>query len=361
MATEKNYFERMSRTNSDNIFSMNFSLALDVLNGCFHSCGGCFVNKYKAGKNWRETILQARRVADELISQGIKFSEVVLAPTDLFSSNNTLEVLKDPDFQALMNLHPETRITTSCVFDRLDRKRFLEVFSILEDTSAYREKMILEFLVPVHTEKLLSKDPSYVENNLWAMDYFKNKSPKIIDWSFVVNINNNEALKIHFDEATRIVRDTFGTILEFNPGFFRANNDRLILQHLAYWKEFMSFVLERGHPLEYTLSDVDRYHAANNLIALNCFQGQVYFSPFLYEQILELNEQFRLSAFGGADIVKKHMELQYHAFSYAEKTEECADCHLLATCAGRNVLNFMEQRQIRACPLPEKYREMALA
>lgn len=361
MATEKNYFERMSKTNPDNIFSMNFSLAIDVLNGCFHSCGGCFVNRYKAGKNWKETLLQARKVADGLMEQGIKFSEVVLAPTDLFSANNTLDVLRDPDFQALMNLHPETRITTSCVFDKLDRNRFLEVFSILEDTKAYREKMILEFLVPVHTEKLLSKDPSYVENNLWAMNHFKHNSPKIIDWSFVVNINNNEALKTHFDEATQIVRDTFGTILEFNPGFFRSNNDRVILQHLDYWKEFMSFVLDRGQPLEYTLSDVDRYHSANNLIALNFYQGNVYFSPFLYEQILEIDERFKLASLDGTEIVKKHMELQFDAFRYAEKTEECSDCHLLATCAGRNVLNFMEQREIKACPLPEKYREMALA
>ena len=256
MSIENDFLSKMTTTNIDNINSMDFVLNLDLLSGCAHFCDGCFVNKKNDVTNWEEILDHALEVATGLSQKGLRFRELILGPTDFFSAANTIQLLEHPKFQKLFTLHEKTRITAACIFTDLDREIFLKIFEILDNTELYREKMILEFLVPLDTKSMVLDDPRYIEQNKWALDYFLNKTPKIIDWSFVININNNELLKDNYQQVVSSIKENFNTILEFNPGFFRTNNNKLIDKHLSYWKSFLADTL-RGKDFSNFVNSID--------------------------------------------------------------------------------------------------------
>jgi hypothetical protein len=361
MAVEHNFFNRMSKSNKDSTGSMGFSLNLDLLTGCAHKCSGCYVNKGRHDENWQRTISRALKVAEGLASKGLKFAEVVLSPTDFFSAANTKEILLYPPFQELFKFHPTTRITTACIFENVNKQRFTELFEILDDASNYRKDMILEFLAPLNTKKMLDRDDQYFADNHWAIDFFQTQSTKVIDWSFVANISNNELLKHNFGAISQTIREEFNTILEFNPGFFRSNNPRIVNRNLDYWKSMMEDVLTDNDYHEFNLVDINHNHSSANLIALHFFGEDVFVSPFIFEQVLDTHEMFRLESLEADYIMANHVDLQTKGFRYANETTDCGNCHMLAACAGRNVLNFMETRGLKECMLPKQYRDISHA
>ncbi len=358
MTIEKNFLHKMTNTNIDNIESMDFVLNLDILDGCVHFCDGCFVRKNNDIKNWDTVLEKALTIAKELTSKGLRFRELILGPTDFFSAHNTKAILLDPRFQSLLTLNEKTRITASCVFDSLDKNHFLEIFNILDDTRYFRKEMILEFLVPLHAEKMLNKEAQYIQDNKWALEHFKNKSPKVIDWSYVININNNELLKNNYMTVVDTIKREFNTILEFNPGFFRTNNNQLIDKNLTYWKGFLQKILEGNHYSNLCLTSLDKHHNTANTICLNLIGDKVYFSPFIYEQIIEASDLFAVTPLDGETILNKHLDLQKQGFRYAEKTKECIDCEFLTPCVGRNVLNYMEVKNKEDCLFPDKFKDL---
>lgn len=356
MTIEKNFLHKMSNTNEDNIMSMDFVLNLDLLNGCVHSCEGCYVNKRKVTANWKETLERAYKIASSLASKGLRFRELILGPTDFFSAENTMKVLKDPSFQKLLMLNEKTRITAACIFENIDKEHFKEIFAILDDQDLYREKMILEFLVPLNSKKIINRDQKYIEDNKWAIDFFATQSPKVIDWSFVVNIHSNELLKKHYVEVVDFIKQEFLTIVEFNPGFFRSNNRAVVSRNLTYWKSFLQDILSSHDPNELYLTNLDRHHNTENTVCLNFYEGDIYFSPFIYEQVVETDSRFLVQDESAEGILRQQVNLQVQAYNYAAKTESCANCNYLAACAGRNVLNFMESRELTACLFPEQFK-----
>lgn len=348
----------MSKTNQDNIENMDFVLNLDVLNGCVHACEGCFVRKFKVVNNWEEALEKAYKIAKGLTDKGLRFRELVLGPTDFFSATNTEAVLMHPTFQRLLQLNDKTRITAACIFDDIDKDHFMKLFSILDNTELYREKMILEFLVPLNTQKMLNKEDKYMADNKWALDFFKNGSPKVIDWSYVINIHNNELLKNNYMQAVNTIKDEFNTILEFNPGFFRSNNNSLIDRNLGYWKDFLQDILEENDYRDIYLTNVDKHHNTGNTICLNLYEDGVYFSPFIYEQILDTHDSLKVTDLSADNIMNMHVNLQVDGFEYAAKTKECSDCEYLNACVGRNVLNYMKHKEITDCLFPAKFKEL---
>lgn len=359
MTIENDFMQKMCNTNLDNINSMDFVLNLDLLNGCVHFCDGCFINKNKIVANPEEILDKAIEIAEGLSQKGLRFRELILGPTDFFSAKNTLSLLLNPKFQKLLTFNEKTRITASCVFDNIDKAHFIEIFKVLDNTELFREKMILEFLVPLNTKKMLSEDASYIEDNKWVLDFFKNSSPKVIDWSYVININNNDLLKNNYSRIVEFIKSEFNTIVEFNPGFFRTNNNKVVDNKLTYWKSFIQQIMQGNDFSDFCLTNLDKHHNTSNTICLNLIDDNVFFSPFIYEQIIDKSDAFKLSNLKAQTILDQHLLLQTSGFTYASKTSQCSDCEYLTSCVGRNVLNFMEANEKVDCLFPDAFRELA--
>jgi len=345
---ENNFYELMS--NAEDIKQMDFVLNLEVLHGCLHHCDGCFVNRNKAPL--ADDLKNALQIAREMNDKGFRFREVVLGPTDLFSSENIEKTLNDPDFHALMNIHPITRITSASMFET-PLERIKEIFAILDNDEVYRRDMIMEFLVPMDVEKLLYRDEAYYNHIHEVVDFMKNGTPKTVDWSFVININYNPLLEKHFDEITAIVRDEFDTIIEFIPSFFRPNKYKLIEKQLHQWGNFLRKVINEDNYKDIMFTSACKTHNGFNAVILNYKRGKVFLSPFVYEQIMLEDDHLQVFDLSADEILRMNNRLIVDQFNYASQTAECSNCSNLSTCIGRNVLTFMESKKITDCIFPK--------
>lgn len=353
---EHGLYKLMSTSESKDalyVDQMDFVLNLEVLNKCKHSCLGCFVNRKNSVDD--VNLQTALELALDLDSKGYRFREVILSPTDIFSCDNALDILKDPAFQALMRVHPKTRITTTAMFENLDTARFLEIFDVLDNPEYFKPDMILEFLVPMNVQKMLAGDVQYLEDHQRALTFLKNHTPKIVDWSFVVNVHHDQDFIDNFDELTAIAREKFDTIIEFLPSFFRTGKDHLIADHLETWKQFLSKAVTDDNYTEVMLTIADKHHNAQNTLVLNYRKNKLYISPFIYEQIVHSHPQLAVEELTAEAAIQRFDDSQVEQYQYAAaKTDECGSCQYLNTCVGRNVISFMEMNNLSKCIYPKE-------
>ena len=356
MAVEPNLLERSRTTDRAYIDRMDFILSLDLLHGCAQSCQGCFVDKKKELKDTRQMLEQAHRVARELSLRDLRLREIVVGPTDFFSATNTENILTMPLFQELLHFHPQAHLTVPCIFSPLNRVRFAEIFHLLDNPAYFRPNLSLEFFVLLDVEKLLRQDEAYMRDNLWVIDFFKRQTPKVVEWFYLINMHKGTPLRHRFLEIAEIVADKFETVLEFGPGFFRLQNHLLNKQILESWKDFLESLMEREDYQGIFFTNWDKEHSTANTIFLNFLGDQVYFSPFIYDQIVDTSELLRVKDLSAEGLFAQHMFLQKLGYQYAQKTQECSDCEHLVPCVGRNVLNVMQLHDTAECPFPHQLR-----
>lgn len=336
--------------------TMDFVLNLEVLNYCAHNCPGCFVRRKNSMLD--VSMPTAVRLAQDMAEKGLRFREIVLSPTDIFSAKNSLEVLDDPYLHDLLRINPKTRITTTAMFQDMDWDNFLAVFGLLDDPKKFRENMILEFLVPMDVEKVLARDSEYFAQFDRAIGFLENETPKEVDWSFVVNVHYDPELFRHYDVLTEIAREEFNTVIEFLPSFFRTGSDRFVTHHLQIWRDFLREVVNEGNYRDIMLTIADLNHNALNTVVVNYRRGELFISPFIYEQILFEYPELMVDNFEADKVLEKVQELTLRQYQYAPKTTECSSCAYLQTCIGRNVLSFMEIKGLKDCIYPKEILDL---
>jgi len=334
-------------SNAEELKIMDFTMNLEILRGCRHTCSGCFVNR--VNKVSESELSMALKMAREFSELGLRFKECVISPTDFFSAANTQSILLNPTFQELFKFHNYTNLTCTGYFEKLDISDIERVFDIIDDPKLFRDDMHFEFFVPLNAQKILDADTQYEDNHFKILEWFENNTPRLIDWSFATNIYNDPILINNYAELTTIIRDKYNTIIEFLPSFFRTNDHELIKKSLKIWSDFTSkaFTHENRSKILFTASDL--YHAGSNQFTLNFKDNNVYLSPFIYEQILYQNDMMHIKDVSVDGITNKIKELQLQQYKFSEKTNECNDCQFLATCVGRNILSIMEYENINNC------------
>ncbi len=356
MTVESHLLERGRRTDRHYIDSTDFILNLGLLNGCQHSCYGCFVDK--RGEAWpiQSVLKQAHTVAEGMSRAGWRLREVILGPTDFLSAANTPDILKNSLFQELFHFHPETHLAVPCIFSPLNRERFGEIFKLLDNPVHFKKDLMMEFLVLLDIKKILGQDATYMRDNFWVIDFFKHHTPKIIEWFYLINMHKDILLRHRYIDLMGVVAKKFETIMEFSPGFFRLQNRQFSAKILKSWKDFLQALMEREDYEGMCFADWDKEHNTANTIFLNFTGGQVYFSPFVYEQIVDTSELLRVKELNGDSILGQHQELLKLGFEYARQTDQCAECEHLVACVGRNVLNMMQLQGARECWFPHQLR-----
>ena len=356
MVVEPDLLERSRTTDRAYIDRMDFILALDLLNGCAQSCRGCFVDKKGEFLGQKQMLERACEVAEDLSRCDWRLREVVVGPTDFFSAANTEDILAMPLFQELLRFHPQTHLTVPCIFSPLDRHRFSEIFHLLDNPSWFRSNLSLEFFVLLDVEKLLRRDEAYMRDNFWVIDFFKRQTPKVVEWFYLINMHKGMSLRHRFLEIAEIVADKFETVLEFGPGFFRLQNHTLNKKILKSWKDFLESLMEREDYQGIFFTNWDKEHSTANTIFLNFLGDQVYFSPFIYDQIVDTSELLKVKDLSAKGLFGQHTFLQKLGYQYAQKTRECSDCEHLVSCVGRNVLNIMQLHEATECLFPHQLR-----
>ena len=200
-------------------------IQMEVLSGCQQACLGCFVDKNIDPAMNQMIIDRAKELTDGVKRTGLNLREFVIGPTDFFTASNTESVLNNSVVQEIMLEHTGARIAAPAKFDVASMDRLKEIFSILDDENKFRRDMIIEFIMPISKVDQMLNDEEYFDNVMEKVDFFKNNTPKQMDWSLTLQASNVVGKKIDKETYNKIIQKSvneYETIVEMNPAFSRA-------------------------------------------------------------------------------------------------------------------------------------------
>ena len=327
----------------------SFSVNVEFLDSCDFHCPGCFVKRRNAYTE--EDLARLEDLGRQLHDGGFEADEILLGPTDLFGCGNALEILNEPTFQQVF-AHFNALTFTSTL--QSDSAHIHEVMELIRDK--YGSNAYIEIIVVFDMEAYTRNDIQYIstfERNLELV-----KDANII---FAFNIHDSE----HFDpEGYRRISNTVNTKynshLKMVPSFFRSQKTSLILKNLAFWN--LTMLANESNDILNNM--IDPHFGGFTYYVYSYKNGELYSNPYIYDFNFEDNESLRVPHNGNFEISElfaHQQQLTVNQYLFTHRTDSCDTCPHLASCVGKNVLTFMENRDITSCFLPNKtFKEVTL-
>ena len=316
-------------------------LQMDLLEGCFYNCPGCFVNKQdNCSKDSLDIALDLVREIHEL--ENFKTDNIILGPTDFFAAGNLFEILEDERFREILTLLDDKCIQHNCGIDEvISNEKIHEVIKKIEGLE-YMHSISFDVQIAIDIIRL-NTDDKYVQSIHNRIKLFKESS---LDYevSLATNITDDSILEntgSNLYDATVKVQREFGTVLEFLPSVTRAvdklaNGTLKELTLLENWNKILldTFNKDEGKFLEnILLVQSDRTHKTHNELLLNINKSSIYLMPFIYENSVIYDELFKVKGSSLKDIIAHNstlVERQYRTIPTV-----CDDCEQLDTCIQR--------------------------
>jgi hypothetical protein len=291
-------------------------IQIDVLSGCEHSCTGCFVNKHSPADVEGPLLREAKRLADGVKRAGLNLREFVVGPTDFFSASNTESVLNNKITQEILREHVNARIATPAKFDLVNMKKFYDIFKILDNPEKYRDDMIIEFVMPVENPDTMLNNTEYFEAVMRRVDFFKNETPKKIDWSWTLQSSSILSRTVSKEEYNKMLDKSlneYGTILEMNPAFSRAPRHKQ-KENLKSWNNYLSSVVDSDNYDKVTMSMANLNCNSMNFVGLTVIMGkdgpETHLNVMLHEQAFFLtNPGTNVTGLSFEEILERRNEL----------------------------------------------------
>ena len=340
-------------------------IQMEVLAGCEQGCLGCFVDKAIDPVSNQQIIDRAKELADGVKRTGLNLREFVIGPTDLFSAKNTKEVLNNPVVQQIMREHTGARIASPAKFDKASMEKVREIFNILDDDDKFRRDMIIEFIMPIGRINEMLDDDDYYKSVMEKVEFFKNDTPKQMDWSWTLQASNVVGKQIDKEKYKRLVKrsvEDFGTIMEMNPAFSRAPNQLVQRNNLFGWNKFLSSVIDEESSKEAVMSMANLYCNSINFVGLTIVPGEngptTHLNVMLHEQAFFLqNKNLDVTGLTFEEILQRKNELVTKGINRSSKVKDCQDCQYAVACANRLVFEAQESLNVNGCVLPKDVLE----
>lgn len=330
---------------------VSVDLTLDVLNGCEHKCPGCFVQR----KNdfMEQDLLKVESLVEQLDSAKYDLNELFIGPTDIFSAINFEELIQSDTFKRISK-HFTVTATSTLLNDTADVHRKLE---FIRRELPHREREMELFVVLDLTK--------YSKRDWFYLNHLHRNIQLFYDWNvfFIVNVYSEDMFnEVNLTDLTVQLKKDFGTKLRINPSYFRGTSKRHLERYAKLHKRMLESQVSAENISDIFLNMTDVYFNSYTLKAYCYSAGKLSIMPFIYEAIPQDNDTFDVKMMGAkydlADLDRAHHELTLRQYKYAEATKSCTDCEFLASCVSRNVLAYMESRQITKCFLPtELFRD----
>ena len=340
-------------------------IQMEVLAGCEQGCLGCFVDKAIDPVSNQQIIDRAKELADGVKRTGLNLREFVIGPTDLFSAKNSKEVLNNPVVQQIMREHTGARIASPAKFDKASMEKVREIFNILDDDDKFRRDMIIEFIMPIGRINEMLDDDDYYKSVMEKVEFFKNDTPKQMDWSWTLQASNVVGKQIDKEKYKRLVKrsvEDFGTIMEMNPAFSRAPNQLVQRNNLFGWNKFLSSVIDEESSKEAVMSMANLYCNSINFVGLTIVPGEngptTHLNVMLHEQAFFLqNKNLDVTGLTFEEILQRKNELVTKGINRSSKVKDCQDCQYAVACANRLVFEAQESLNVNGCVLPKDVLE----
>jgi len=362
MSMQKSYCKQMRYSGPESLAPSDATkfdvlIQMEVLAGCNHGCLGCFVDKNIDPAMNQMIIDRAKELTDGIKRTGLNLREFVIGPTDFFTATNTKSVLNNSVVQEIMREHTGARIAAPAKFDLATMDKVKEIFAVLDDEDKYRREMIIEFIMPIGRVEQMLNDDEYFNSVMEKVEFFKNNTPKQMDWSWTLQASNVVGKKIDKETYNKIVQKSvheYGTIVEMNPAFARAPNQIIQRKNLFGWNDFLGRVIDKDNAQETVMSMANLYCNSINFVGLTIVPGEngptTHLNVMLHEQAFFLgNKNLDVTGLTFEEILERKNELVTKGINKSSKVSDCADCKFAVACASRLIFEAQESLNIDGC------------
>ncbi len=338
-------------------YKFDVLIQMEVLAGCDHGCLGCFVDKNIDPDMNQAIINRAKELADGVKRTGLNLREFVIGPTDFFTAENTKAVLNNSAVQDIMREHTGARIAAPAKFDKVSMEKLKEIFAVLDDEDKYRRDMIIEFIMPIGRVSEMLDDDDYYKEVMKKVEFFKNDTPKQMDWSWTLQASNVVGKKIDKETYNRIIDKSvneYETIVEMNPAFSRARNQLIKRNNLFAWNNFLGKVIDKDNANETVMSMANLYCNSINFVGLTIVPGEngptTHLNVMLHEQAFFLeNKNLDVTGLSFEEILQRKNELVTKGINKSSQVKDCSDCQFAIACANRLVFEAQDSLNVNGC------------
>lgn len=329
-----------------NASGLKVNMTADVLDGCIHNCGGCFVNRrrQKASNEDFKKILDAQRMFND---NNIRFSTLTVGPTDVFGNLNIQEILEFDNFKEIVSNCTTVGMVSTLLNDDSDIDPIIEGFNKIPK----REGFLYDFQVVIDVNQAL--DPEYRKQHLARIHDVLNRFTDPLNFYIIFNMDQDFAKFGNLAEISRVVKEEYNTIVEPIPSYQRYGKGKIHNDIIMSWVDMIedTYTEENQEYLAMTIADKDQ----GGPLELNYTYsgGEFYSTPFVYEVALIRDEKFRIK--NPLDLqswTNIKTELYIDQLSYSPKTLHCETCDRREICLNKHVLSYMEHYGFTECVYP---------
>lgn len=318
----------------------------DVLDGCAFNCAGCYIPRRNSCTP--EDIVTANNIADTLQEMDISCEEMFIGPTDIFTATNFDEIMNT---QAMYDLTTRFSISTSSTL-MTPTKEIKKRWHVLQKHLNAAPARDFELLVAFDLQRYIANDREYLELLHTNLEMFKKDTVVFVVNYYEGMFNNTSLLHVAHN-----IHEEFNVPLRIIPSFFRAGATSTVERKSALFLEMLMIqLIDADIPDYLSINMFDKYFGGEGFINFSYKDGNLYLTPFIFEGIPQTHEIFRIERPYTPDSISRALKkLTTRQYQYAPETMACFNCPLLPSCVGRNVLAYMESRDLMDCIVPKTH------
>lgn len=323
---------------------------LEILEGCSYMCPGCFV---KRKGNWNpNSIATFHSLALELKDRDdIVLDDIVIGPTDFYGAQNLEDIINNQRLADAILMMPEDNrnIQHNCsILGSLSEKDIEGKIKSIENSLLGKAVEAWDVQIALDLNRLMN-DQEYLNALDERVETFKNSS---LNFEISMATNIVQGVEDILFPAIEFVRAKYETVIEVLPSVVRSfNHSAKHGNKLFEWNDMLTRLAADPHRFKnkFHFLQGDVSHKAFHYSVVSIYHGDMYLSPFIYENAQIHTDDFKVDNgwlwLPDADISeyilnKKNAIVKSQIKESADK--ECGSCKYLNICANRMVPMIMD-------------------
>lgn len=317
---------------------------LEILEGCSYMCPGCFV---KRRGNWNpKSIDLFHSLALELKDRtDIVLDDIVIGPTDFYGAENLEEIINNPKLAEAILMMPEDNrnIQHNCsILGSLSEEDIDSKIKAIENSPLGKAVEAWDVQIALDLNRLMT-DILYMQALDKRIETFKNSS---LNFEISMATNIVQGVEEIIFDAIEFVRTKYETVIEVLPSVVRSfNHGNKHGDKLFEWNDMLTRLAVDTHRFKnkFHFLQGDVSHKAFHYSVISVYQGDMYLSPFIYENAQIHTDDFKVQING--DVVNSILNKKNDVVNSQienSSNKECGSCKYLNICSNRMVPMIMD-------------------
>lgn len=348
MIIDKNYeYESISESLTKPTFAHR--ILLEVLSSCSFQCEGCFVNRSNSFVESDLKVLQ--NLMSDLRLNGTFIDELVLGPVDILGASNRDLLFQNSVFLDLMETHKPILAMVSTFMSTDDV--LLDFIDLLN--SNIKHSTEIEFGIVLDPKLISMNDRVYIDKIKSKINLLNKLKHPV---TYTAKLNIGDVANYNLEQLYERVRQEWDTIIDFVPSFFRNRNIKAMDRHLTKWNMYLESEVTDSNKNKIITTIADNSHSSYNYNTWIFSKGDLFFSPFIYDNVVSLSERFKITkvseGYNYTDLISKLDLIWKESSEYLGVTSECSECSRAFSCMAKGITYFMKSHELTSCILPKK-------